>query len=92
MTDTATARQEPTLQERLEATYSGNPPDWPVTLMQEAKEALDAAQAREDRLRAALVKASNRLDWCAGLIENDAARDKAMPWGDDARAVLEDRT
>lgn len=37
----------------------------------------------------ALRKSATRLDWCAGLIHADNARDKASEWADEARTALE---
>ena len=56
--DTPTARQEPTLQERLRSggCYPEN-----LGWMKEAAAALDAAQAREDRLRAAIKTECNLI-------------------------------
>ena len=50
--------------------------------------ALWEARAEIARLREALNLAAKRLDWASGLIANDAARDRAGPWGNDARAAL----
>jgi hypothetical protein len=42
-------------------------------------------------LREALRLAANRIEWCAGILPSENARDNASDWTDEARAVL-DRT
>lgn len=44
---------------------------------------------RIEALEAQLVKSANRLNWCAGIIPNDKARDQAGIWADEARALID---
>lgn len=48
-------------------------------------------RAENQRLRDMLKKSANRLDWCAGLLVSERARDQATDWADEARATLETR-
>lgn len=49
----------------------------------------DALAAEVARLREALNKAANRIEWCGGLIHQDKARDKASEWAEEARAAAQ---
>jgi hypothetical protein len=49
----------------------------------------ETAEARVAELEAALVKAANRLGWCAGLIRSDDGRDKASGWAWEALAAID---
>jgi hypothetical protein len=59
---------------------------------------LDELQAERDelreergRLQRELFSAMNRIEWAAGLIHNDAGRDKAFAMAEQTRAALEGR-
>jgi hypothetical protein len=49
----------------------------------------EAAEAREAKLREELAKASNRLEWCSGILPYEINRDKASAWADEASAALQ---
>lgn len=59
-----------------------------ATTSTEALAAIEALEAEVARMRGALTKAANRLDWAAGIIESDTARDNVSAWADEARAAL----
>lgn len=54
-----------------------------------AETALAAMTEREGVLSDMLKKAANRLDWCAGLLHTDTARDQASTWAEETRAALQ---
>jgi len=52
--------------------------------------ATDLADAleREAKLREALTKATNRLEWCSGILPYETNRNAASGWVEEARAAL----
>ena len=60
----------------------------PMAAYEAQRDRFTALQAQNRKLVEALTKAGNRLDWCAGLIVADNARDKASEWAEEARAAI----
>lgn len=54
----------------------------------ESNKRISALRAERDRLRVLLAKAANQLDYAAGIISIDAARDRVGGWADEIRAAL----